>query len=175
VEVDECYFGARRVRGKPSQGAAGKTPVFGLLKRQGKVYTEMVPDCKKATPQAIIREAIIRGRVSPEVAIHSDGWRGYDGLVGVGYAKHFRVDQWIMGLMSLLAALDTSTALRAFGALLNAACKSSMACPVIRFTCTSKSASGVSTIETLTSTRNCSSCLDNIRFKHLNYLRPFFI
>lgn len=24
--------------------------------------------------------------------INSDGWRGYDGLVDVGYAKHFRVN-----------------------------------------------------------------------------------
>jgi hypothetical protein len=35
------------------------------LKRQGKVYTEIVPDCKKATLQAIIR-----GHVSPEAVIH---------------------------------------------------------------------------------------------------------
>lgn len=87
VEVDESYFGARRVRGKRGRGASGKTIVFGLLKREGKVYTEIVPDCKKATLQAIIR-----GRVSLEAVIHSDGWRGYDGLVDVGYAKHFRVN-----------------------------------------------------------------------------------
>ena len=87
VEVDESYFGARRVRGKRGRGAGGKTPVFGLLKRNGRVYTEIVPNCSKATLQAIIR-----GRVAPEVAIHSDGWRGYNGLVDVGYAKHFRVD-----------------------------------------------------------------------------------
>ena len=31
IEVDESYFGGRR-------GAAGKVPVFGLLKRNGKVY-----------------------------------------------------------------------------------------------------------------------------------------
>jgi transposase-like protein len=86
VEVDESYFGARRVRGKRGRGASGKTIVFGLLKRDGKVYTEIVPDCKKATLQAIIR-----GRVASEAVIHSDGWRGYDGLVDVGYAKHFRV------------------------------------------------------------------------------------
>ena len=49
VEVDECYFGARRVRGKRGRGASGKTPVFGLLKRAGRVYTEIVPDCLKAT------------------------------------------------------------------------------------------------------------------------------
>src|SRR5947209_6113922 len=87
VEVDECYFGARRVRGKRGRGASGKTPVFGLLKRSGKVYTEIVPDCSKATLQAIIR-----GRITPETVIHSDGWRGYDGLVDVGYSKHFRVE-----------------------------------------------------------------------------------
>ena len=61
VEVDESYFGAQRVRGKRGRGASGKTIVFGLLKRDGKVYTEIVPDCKKATLQAIIR-----GQVSPE-------------------------------------------------------------------------------------------------------------
>jgi len=87
VEADESYFGARRVRGKRGRGASGKAIVFGLLKRDGKVYTEVVPDCKKATLQGIIR-----GRVAPETAIHSDGWRGYDGLVDVGYAKHFRVE-----------------------------------------------------------------------------------
>ncbi len=87
VEVDESYFGARRVRGKRGRGASGKTIVFGLLKRDGRVYTEIVPDCKKATLQAIIR-----GRVAPEVVIHSDGWRGYDGLVDVGYSKHYRVN-----------------------------------------------------------------------------------
>ena len=61
VEVDESFFGAKRVRGKRGRGAAGKTPVFGLLKRNGKVYTEIVSDCSKATLQAIIR-----GRVDPD-------------------------------------------------------------------------------------------------------------
>lgn len=87
VEVDESYFGPRRVRGKRGRGDSGKTIVFGLLKRDGKVYTEIVPDCKKATLQGIIC-----GRVALETVIHSDGWRGYDGLVDVGYAKHFRVE-----------------------------------------------------------------------------------
>jgi transposase len=34
---------------------------------------------------------VIRGRIRPEVAIHSDGWPGCDGLVDVGYKKHLRV------------------------------------------------------------------------------------
>ena len=82
IEVDESYFGAKRVRGKRGRGAAGKTPVFGILQRQGKVYTEIVPDCAKATLQAIIR-----GKVSPDSIIHSDKWRGYNGLVDLGYKK----------------------------------------------------------------------------------------
>jgi len=86
VEVDESYFGPRRVRGKRGRGAGGKTIVFGLFKRNGKVYTEIVPDVKKRSLQAIIR-----GRVDVGSIIHSDGWRGYDGLVDVGYEKHFRV------------------------------------------------------------------------------------
>ncbi len=87
VEVDESYFGARRVRGKRGRGASGKTIVFGIFKRNGSVYTEIVPDCRKKTLQAIIH-----GRVAPSTIIHSDGWRGYDGLVDVGYSKHFRVN-----------------------------------------------------------------------------------
>jgi transposase len=34
---------------------------------------------------------VIRGRVPLASVIHSDFWHGYDGLVDVGYAKHFRV------------------------------------------------------------------------------------
>jgi len=86
-EADESYFGARRVKGKRGRGAGGKTIVFGLYKRNGKVYTEIVPDVKSKTLQGIIR-----GRTSIESVIHTDGWRGYDGLVDLGYEKHFRVE-----------------------------------------------------------------------------------
>src|ERR1039457_1745296 len=42
IEVDESYFGARRVKGKRGRGAYGKTIVFGIFKRNGKVYIEIV-------------------------------------------------------------------------------------------------------------------------------------
>ena len=86
IEVDESYFGAKRVKGKRGRGAGGKTPVFGILQRGGKVYTEIVPDCAKKTLQGIIR-----GKVDPDSVIHSDTWRGYNGLVDMGYKKHFRI------------------------------------------------------------------------------------
>jgi len=88
IEVDESYFGARRVKGKRGRGAHGKTIVFGIFKRNGKVYTEIVPNCRRSMLQAVIR-----GRVSLESIIHTDGWRGYNGLVDLGYKKHFRVHQ----------------------------------------------------------------------------------
>jgi transposase-like protein len=86
VEVDESYFGAKRVKGRRGRGARGETIVFGLLKRGGNVYTEIVSDCSAATLQSIIR-----GKTSIDSVIHSDGWRGYNGLVDFGYKKHFRV------------------------------------------------------------------------------------
>ena len=63
-----------------------KPIVFGVLKRGDKVYTEIVPDASKATLQKVIR-----GHISIESVINTDGWRGYHGLIDMGFAKHFRV------------------------------------------------------------------------------------
>ncbi len=38
IEVDESYFGARRVRGKRGRGASGKTIVFGIYKRRAALF-----------------------------------------------------------------------------------------------------------------------------------------
>ena len=84
-ELDESYFGARRVRGKRGRGAAGKTPVFGLLKRNGQVYVEIVKDCSKDSLMPIIKGQILEGST-----IHTDGWKAYDGLILNGY-DHYRV------------------------------------------------------------------------------------
>lgn len=54
VEVDESYFGGRR-KGRRERGAAGKVPVFGLLKRDGKVYTKIIPNASSATLLPIIQ------------------------------------------------------------------------------------------------------------------------
>jgi len=91
AEIDESYFGAKRKRGfrgklKRGRGTC-KQPVFGLLKRGGKVYTEIIPNCKKR-----VLQPIIRGKIDPSAIVYTDGWRGYDGLVDVGYDKHYRVN-----------------------------------------------------------------------------------
>jgi len=87
VEADESFFGPRRVKGMRGRGAGSKTIVFGLFKRGGDVYAEIVPNCSKATLQAIVR-----GKVDAGSVINTDKWRGYNGLVDVGYKKHVRVD-----------------------------------------------------------------------------------
>jgi transposase len=84
-ELDESYFGAKRVRGKRGRGAAGKTPVFGLLKRDGKVFVTIVPNCSRAELMPIIQGKILEGST-----IHTDGWKAYDGLILNGY-DHYRV------------------------------------------------------------------------------------
>lgn len=84
-EVDESYFGARRVRGKRGRGAAGKTPVFGILKRDGKVFVNVVKNCKREQLMPIIEGKVLGGST-----IYSDGWKSYDGLILNGY-DHYRV------------------------------------------------------------------------------------
>ena len=84
-EVDESYFGARRVRGKRGRGAAGKTPVFGLLKRDGKVWVNVIENCSKSELMPIIEGKVLEGST-----IYSDGWKAYDGLILNGY-EHYRV------------------------------------------------------------------------------------
>ena len=85
IECDESYFGAKRIRGKRGRGAAGKTPVFGLLKRGGSVHVEIVQNCSKEQLMPIIQ-----GKILEESTVYTDGWKAYDGLILNGY-DHYRV------------------------------------------------------------------------------------
>ena len=85
VEVDESYFGGTR-KGKRGRGAAGKVPVFGLLKRGGRVYAKIIPDASSATLLPIIERKVI-----PDSIVYSDCWRGYNVLDVSGF-KHYRIN-----------------------------------------------------------------------------------
>ncbi len=82
AKADESRFGARRVRG----GGASKTIVFRLLKRGGKVCTQIVPDVTRRTSMQAIE-----GKVSKDSTMYTDGFASYDGLVDWGYKHHYRV------------------------------------------------------------------------------------
>ena len=85
IEVDESYFGGKR-KGQRGRGAAGKVPVFGLLKRGGKVYTKVIPDASSATLFPIIERKVI-----PDSIVYSDCWKGYN-VLDVSDFKHFRIN-----------------------------------------------------------------------------------
>ena len=85
IEVDESYFGGKR-KGKRGRGAGGKVPVFGLLKRKGKVYTKIIADASSATLIPIIERKVV-----PDSIVYSDCWRGYNAL-DVSDFKHCRIN-----------------------------------------------------------------------------------
>ena len=85
IEVDESYFGGAR-KGNRGRGAAGKVPVFGLLKRGGKVYTKIIADASGATLMPIIERKVI-----PDSIVYSDCWTGYNAL-DVSDFKHVRIN-----------------------------------------------------------------------------------
>lgn len=61
-EVDETYVGGKgkKIRGR---GANKKTPVFGVVKRQGGVYAKAVPNVKRSTVMPLIRQNVEIGSV----------------------------------------------------------------------------------------------------------------
>lgn len=85
IEVDESYFGGRR-KGMRGRGAAGKVPVFGLLKRGGKVYAKVIPDAKGKTLMGIMEKRIV-----PDSIVYSDSFSAYS-VLDVSDFKHYRIN-----------------------------------------------------------------------------------
>jgi len=85
IELDESYFGGVR-KGKRGRGAAGKIPVFGILKRGGKVYTQVIEDTKSDTLMPIILD-----KIKPDSIVYTDCYRSYNAL-DVSEFKHYRIN-----------------------------------------------------------------------------------
>ena len=85
IELDENYFGGIH-KGKRGRGAGGKTAVFGLLKRNGRVYTVVVKDTKQTTLMPIITS-----KIKPDSIVYTDSYRSYNAL-DVSDFKHFRIN-----------------------------------------------------------------------------------
>jgi transposase-like protein len=85
VEIDETYIGGRRPArpGKIGRGAAGKTPVLGIVQRQGRVIAKAVPNIKGRTVMPIIRTAV----PSTETRIYTDELPLYEQLYWTGYRQ----------------------------------------------------------------------------------------
>ena len=87
IEIDESYFGAKRVRGKRGRGAANKTPVFCMLNHDCKVYTQVVKNCSASELIPILPKY----SELDSSTIYSDCWKAYDGLVDYAALAHYRV------------------------------------------------------------------------------------
>ena len=85
VELDESYFGGRR-KGRRGRGAAGKVVVFGILKRNGQVYTVVVDNAKSDTLMPVIKQKIM-----PDSIVYTDSLSSYDKL-GVSGFIHYRIN-----------------------------------------------------------------------------------
>ncbi|MBP6367164.1 MAG: IS1595 family transposase [Nitrosomonas sp.] len=86
TEVHQSFPDALQTRDIKICDNYGKTIVFGILKQSNKVFTELVPAYSKTTLQGVIH-----GLIAPDTVIHAEGWRGYDGLVDVGFGKYFLI------------------------------------------------------------------------------------
>ena len=82
VELDESYFGGRR-KGRRGRGAAGKVVVFGILKRNGRVYTVVVDNAKSDTLMPVIKQKIM-----PDSIVYTDSLSSYDKLDVSGFIHH---------------------------------------------------------------------------------------
>ena len=85
VEADESYFGGVR-KGKRGRGATGKIAVFGLLKRNGKVYTPIIPNARTETLIPLIEE-----RLELDSIVYTDMFWAYNAL-DVSDFHHHRID-----------------------------------------------------------------------------------
>jgi transposase len=85
IEVDESYFGGVR-KGKRGRGAAGKVPVFGLLKRGGRVFTVLIPNARSSTLMPIMERMIM-----PDSIVYTDCFRSYD-AIDISRFHHVRIN-----------------------------------------------------------------------------------
>ena len=84
----EAESPVRRTECADTPAPQGTGLVFGLIRRDGKVYTQLVSDSvKTALPR------LVPGRPLPDDIPRAEGWPGYDGLVDLASQKLFRVMQ----------------------------------------------------------------------------------
>jgi len=84
IEIDEAYFGGKR-KGQRGRAAAGKSVVFGLLERDGRVYTKVVYTVSAEELLGIIRIKTRKGSV-----YYTDSFKSYNSLKR--YGKHMRIN-----------------------------------------------------------------------------------
>jgi transposase len=101
VEADETYVGGRGRMSKGIKGGRstiedkGKTPVFGMVERRGRIVASVVPDARAVTLMPLIKRHVL-----PSTMVFTDEWRSYLGLRRAGYGHrriHHRQSVYVAG------------------------------------------------------------------------------
>lgn len=79
VGLDESYFGGTK-KGKRGRGAGGKTPVFGMVERDGDAKMEVIENVKRATLFPLIQKNIAQGST-----VMTDELPSYNTVEKLGY------------------------------------------------------------------------------------------
>ena len=82
--MDKSYFGGR-CRSRRGRGASGKVVVFGILKRNGRVYIVAVDNAKSDTLP------VIKQKIMPDSIVYTDSLSSYDKLDVSGFI-HYRIN-----------------------------------------------------------------------------------
>lgn len=82
TEIDETYVGGKGGNNKRGRGSENKTPVFGMVERQGIMKAKVTVNTKRKTVMPIIREYV---KIGTEVM--TDEYLPYQSLMKEGY-KH---------------------------------------------------------------------------------------
>ncbi len=104
VEADETYIGGKdknkhfgnRVKGNQGRSLKTKTPVFGMVERDGQIIAQVVGDTQRSTVTPLIRHNVKLGS-----RLMTDEYYAYDLIRKEGY-KHRRVNhgagQYVKGI-----------------------------------------------------------------------------
>ena len=79
--MDKSYFGGR-CRSRRGRGASGKVVVFGILKRNGRVYIVAVDNAKSDTLP------VIKQKIMPDSIVYMDSLSSYDKPGVSGFIHH---------------------------------------------------------------------------------------
>ena len=78
LELDESYFGGKHHKDKRGRSSENKISVFGILKRNGKVYAPIIPNSSSETLLEIVHN-----KIKPDSVVYTD----------IAYNKlHYRIN-----------------------------------------------------------------------------------
>lgn len=87
IEVDEAFLGGVRT-GKRGRGAEGKQMIVIAAEFSGKKKIGRIRIQRSSAASAEELENFIKKNIAPKSAVHTDGWRGYNGVAGLGFKHH---------------------------------------------------------------------------------------